>query len=100
MDRELEQQLIARYMGWKEFNAFCATNPGDGDDCWQYEDMKFDTSWEWLMEVAEKIMDLPKTTEIVDKRTDLINQLITVHQEGIYKAVVEFIRWDTQQVKK
>ena len=48
-------KLFAGFMDWEIFNEFSAFTPGLGStDCWQYEDMKFDT-WDWLMPVIEKI---------------------------------------------
>lgn len=51
------------------------------------------TSWDHLMVVVEKIMELPHTTDNVNARLDLVNQLLTVHKKGVFSAVLEFIKW-------
>ncbi len=67
---------------------------------------KFDTDWNWLMEVVQRITDLNNVVEIHDNHVRVVsnernNALIDVVEgsmlEATYKAVVEFIKLYNQK---
>jgi len=64
-------------------------NEDDGD--W-FSHLKFDTSWDWLMPVVEKITPL---AEKMGQQGwfDVKYLLVFTNREATHKAVVEFIRW-------
>lgn len=78
---------------------------------WDSNDILYDTSWDWLMPVVEKINNTmhPTLNERIDviiyRRTCHINdmQQIIIETTGkdmlecTYKAVVQFIKWHKQQ---
>lgn len=69
--------------------------------------LKYDSSWDWLMPVVEKIEDLGFIVEIESKycgirqcdsfsgNETIIVKLIegSTKKKAIYKAVIEFIKW-------
>lgn len=63
-------------------------------------ELKFDTSWDWLMSVVEKISSLSKpnfTDEINRKRIEIFKKVdIFSTIEWVYKSVIEFIKWYNQ----
>jgi hypothetical protein len=88
----------------------CTTQKTEGlDDCYilksmayHIEDLKFNTDWNWLMEVVEKIESLDfilpsqeygqyKAMKIEDALT--IKYKDTTKIEAVYNACVEFIKW-------
>jgi hypothetical protein len=112
-EQELKNQVVAKFMGWKEFNAFSATNPGDGDDCWQYEDMRFHESWDWLMDAVEKIntivVDNQATRVTMRSNATLIERVgeegweagMIVTSKGMklntFEAIVQFIKHENKR---
>ena len=78
---------------------------------------KYDSDWNWLMEVVEKIESLPdeenngafffeiyQDSVIIFSNGDYINELIEVMGQGsrinnTYQAVIEFIQWYNQETK-
>ena len=79
-------KLIAEFMG----------SNLNGLESWQYEDeLKYHTSWDWLMPVAEKCLTTGEGKIIYhgSRQYYVINDaLITCNIEEVYKAVVEFIK--------
>lgn len=117
MDTTENNRIVAEFMGWKE-----RTDPTER---WlgQWKDKKFqlhkilffDTDWNWLMEVVEKINvidDYRYTVQINSMDTyihDLKNGGFIFQSDmkwqpnelinSVYEAVVEFIKWYNQQNK-
>jgi len=64
-------------------------------------DLKYNSSWDWLMPVVEKIEDAATDTyvEISESSTEIwgypfrINIYKESKIESVYDAVVEFIKW-------
>ncbi len=88
-----ENKLIAEFMGLeceeerfpKEGNLYWIG--GDWVNTWN---MKYHTSWDWLMPVAEKCLT---TDEPSDGQHYFINDaLLTCNIEVVYDRVVEFIK--------
>ena len=99
-------KLIAEFMGFKP----CLTSDPNGNKIyvgtetpfgWQYpdcypehdylisvEDLKFNTSWDWLMPVVQKIGDEYYNTPF----NKLNNEVNIWTLEDTYNAVVEFIK--------
>ena len=116
--KKTDNELIAEFMGWKQ---------SDGNDgvfhkgVWydqnfdHYDALKFDTSWDWLMPVVEKIdklyrEDFPPGEEFVRRilqkedpidrhYIDVIALPLSTSIKEAHKAVVEFIKWHNAQVK-
>lgn len=66
--------------------------------------LKFDTSWDWLMPVVEKIEDLMYLVEIKSENVIITHNYKAVviidgvrkgfnKKQATFKAVVEFIKW-------
>ena len=90
-------KLIAEFMGWKPNEHHWCLN---GD-----KDLQYDTSWDWLMPVVEKIESLKYRVEIshngclIESHKDLdtarinsgIGEIEPTKLKATYKAVVGFI---------
>ena len=61
------------------------------------EILHFDTDWNWLMEVVEKIKQVGK--EELKFSIDFELAILTTNKETIYNACVEFIKWYNEQNK-
>lgn len=76
-----------------------------------FQSWKYDTSWDWLMPVVEKIEELCIQMEAMypeDKHLDdptgwrawnYRRISLSVNIESVYKQVVEFIKWYNKQSK-
>ncbi len=89
-------ELIAQFMGLeKENGLYLFTTPMDD---YKTDTLYFDTSWDWLMPVVEKIQKLYE--ECMDYNNQMpedyyykvLDKGISTPREIIYKAVVEFIK--------
>lgn len=117
MNRAESNRLIAEFMGGKiddTFIYFDKTNNKFEDDTLHVSDLLFDSDWNWLMEVVEKIEsivleevnDTSFNVTIGATRYCVIQDnnggMLKVIGEGktkiesTYKAVVEFIKWYNQ----
>tara|TARA_Y100001938_G_C8075324_1_gene425677 strand:+ start:992 stop:1303 length:312 start_codon:yes stop_codon:yes gene_type:complete len=88
-------KLIAEFMGWTPCDPNDSTmyaNPKTGalysSDC----DMRFHTSWDWLMPVANEIIKSRDEQNADWDLTNLKYALCTTNIELVYDAVVEFIK--------
>lgn len=97
-------KLIAEFMGVAKRDI---TNDGGGIYVYEspisgeYEmedDLQYDSSWDWLMPVVEKAIDVYGNMEYkfgrtypIKKVTDALRSLEGI--EVVYSAVVEFIKW-------
>ena len=80
-------------------------------DCFFGDTMQYDTSWDWLMPVVEKIEGMNYSVEIYsmglgNNRTTFYScgAIVNTHSrleeskiKSVYKAVVEFIKWYNKQ---
>ena len=55
---------------------------------YKLDELKFYTSWDWLMPVVEKCF---RTGDNTDKWDDIYNAVSTIDIKEVYKAVVKFI---------
>jgi hypothetical protein len=91
-------KLIAEFMGYK--------NPSNASDIWYH----YDTSWDWLMPVVEKIEALGYTFEknyqpidrdwqcLIVKGNDILHQEFNRKSlNAAHYVVVEFIKWYNEQ---
>lgn len=96
-----DNELIAEFMGLtpteKEY-----LNLGT------WYDMKFDTSWDWLMPVIKKISglfegggdDYEELPDISHRVMCVTRHEIDTSIETIYREVIEFIKWQNQNKGK
>lgn len=104
-------KIIAEFMGWTPCDSNDNTmyaNPQDHSDVWSTDEMRYHTSWDWLMPVVEKINlldDYRYTTYIASMDTRIednitggvivdVNCKHSVDEllQSVYQAVVEFIK--------
>ena len=113
-------KLIAEFMGWKNNNGnyylpdeidfikliettiesnWCEILE-EQDTC-RLEEMKFHSSWDWLMPVVEKCLTTHEVQEGKDwdyHYSQLHDDLWSINIETTYKAVVEFIKWYNENI--
>jgi hypothetical protein len=70
------------------------------------KDLKYNSSWDWIMPVLEKIESLNYRASITEFCTNIGNEKLKISQwqgitkkENTYKAVIEFINWYNSQPK-
>jgi frataxin-like iron-binding protein CyaY len=94
-------KLIAEFMGYKFYKHLPIKRDG-----WQLEsnkdtalylaysdsDLKYHTSWDWLMPVVEKCYQCDYE-EGGDMHMRMNDAIMTINIEEVYQAVVEFIKW-------
>jgi hypothetical protein len=87
-------KLIAEFMGLSIKEGVCYYT--DADDMFpmgiEVEEpyLPYDTSWDWLMPVVEKVFVLSEDEEAW--RMDIESGLTTLNRDETYRAVVEFIK--------
>jgi hypothetical protein len=52
-------------------------------------ELKFHTSWDWLMPVIDKCYELTEDDEMME----IVTHLQVIDMNNTHKAVVEFIKW-------
>ena len=96
-------KLIAEFMGakgypkynpneWDVYITGCLDVDSDNENAQHFftlDQMKYHTSWDWLMPVVEKCM---QTGDNTDEWDALYDALSTVNRTNIHEAVVEFIK--------
>ena len=92
--------LIGNFMGWDEFNTGSYHTPYDnatycnGEEssiCDKYA-LKFNSSWDWLMPVVEKIANL-------HLKENVTTLPISSNIKTVWDACLEFIKWYNEQNK-
>ena len=126
MDNIIENnKLIAEFMGFIADKSFeVKLVDGINTSYYYYKDdvmclpetMRYNSSWNWLMEVVEKIESLPtmkdngnfffeihqdSVTVFNSTRMDIIIEVIGQGSRinNTYQAVIEFIQWYNQETK-
>jgi hypothetical protein len=87
-------------------------NNGGAQGCWfSYSEMKFNSSWDWIMPVVEKIESMDFVLNIRKGHVSILNNsgktpfytggdIVEVSKfAAIYKTVIEFIKWYNSQNK-
>lgn len=87
-----ENELIAEFMGLD----IDGNRVTDGQQETTLDKLKYDTSWDWLMPVVEKIANLH--SKFPFEVSEFCNDYgIAAKKEVVYRAVVDFIRWYNSQ---
>jgi len=123
MDNLIEdKKVIATFMGWKNSlesatDEYCRWYNPNGDFGVMYlpEDLNYDTSWDWLMPVIDKIEELnfrvtlqPYQCQIFDNSKPYPENFIIdadFHDDKLinaFEGVVTFIKWynETKKIKR
>lgn len=105
-------KIIAEFMGKKELiteEQFLAMeHKAHNPTIVEY--LKYDTDWNWLMEVVEKIesfdytIDITSSTVYINHSDDEFKQIwgfsaTYCKKEAVYNACLEFIKWYNKQIK-
>jgi hypothetical protein len=109
MNTAENNKLIAEFMGYKLFggNKYCIdahpqkrfVHKGLLNESVDFtpEQMQFHTSWEWLMPVVRKIVELSCNDNddafLSNEYTNILEIIPLAIREDSYKVVVEFIKW-------
>jgi cytidylate kinase len=104
-------KLIAEFLGWEiENEMYINTNKVFVQ--YTYQSLKFNSDWNWIMQVRKKIEDLgfdvnifKNGIEIVNysNKTEIVNNVSQIsYNESIdfvYSGFVEFVEWFNKQAK-
>lgn len=107
-----DNELIAEFMKWRRHEngkAFWVPNtyPMDGNTGHTTDhpdNFQFNSRWDWLMPVVEKIKQLYNDSEDLDFRQNVLEQRIfntsiLMPIAVVYNATVEFIKWYNSKTK-
>lgn len=103
MNQIESNKLIAEFMGFEQYEIKGKSNGYKvvlkqgfvpAETC--AASLQFHTSWDWLMPVVEKINSDIHYNESKEYR-HLMSLKITTNIKVLYKAIVEFIKWYSQQ---
>ena len=86
-----DNKLIAEFMDWKQCDPNDNTiyaNPTNGALHSSDSDMRFHTSWDWLMPVLSKCF---KTGDDTQEWDNIMDTLFTCDIDIVYAQIVEFI---------
>lgn len=96
-----DNRLIAEFMEYELEGEVWVATMSKEDDTYLGRHLLFQTSWDWLMPVVEKIFSLgydytirPRHMVIKERMGEIVSECIGIDQsqeEVIYQAVVEFI---------
>jgi len=92
---EKTNKLIAEFMGMTNHHndkSMMITKTSQGNEVVPIDSLQYDTSWDWLMPVANEIIKSRDEQNTDWDLTDLKYALQTTNIELVYKAVVEFIK--------
>lgn len=67
------------------------------NEFYTYEELKFDTDWNWLMEVAQQITITKEFHEEYPNNNLFWEAYNQIDKEEIHNSCVEFIKWYNQQ---
>lgn len=117
MNKAENTKLIAEFMGIDKTQTdelgteFINPPFGSRQKYYSWDDIAYNSSWEWLMPVVEKIEELGYSFEI--NRTDYAIRLyadkmafvfsygeLHTKKEAVYKGTIEFINWYNNENKK
>jgi hypothetical protein len=92
-------RLIAEFMGWAETeeNIFTVPHPFPlfSEEDYTYkmrsDQLEFNTSWDWLMPVVQKI--LKEDAGMNTYQLYVCDSLGTADIGAVYNAVIQFIQW-------
>jgi hypothetical protein len=92
--------LLANFLKWRiheDYNyitPFYQSYDSIGNGCYEtpifrFEDLKFHKSWDWLMLVISKILEICAENDDLDSYSEIVDQIPQI--DHTYKAVVQFI---------
>ncbi len=88
-----ENKLIADFMGMtahhQDKGCMIFMTPQGHNDIVYVNDLKYHTSWDWLMTVVEKIFSIAVKDENIEVFYEVVNNIPDRHET--YKSVVKFI---------
>ena len=91
-----ENKLIAEFMGFQKTTIGWYDNEETmnfNSDSNTFDELKFHSSWDWLMPVVEKCFDRLMEDDNSDDLSFCLNDaLLTTNIDEVYKAVVNFIK--------
>lgn len=91
---EENNRMIAEFMGYKMINDLQISTPNNGGAF--LSELKYHTSWDWLMSVIDRIKDL----EVNTRDKDIVLKLTLHHSlDDVYYCVCKFIEWYNEQEK-
>ncbi|BAQ92989.1 hypothetical protein [uncultured Mediterranean phage uvMED] len=88
-------KLIAEFMGMNihhNDNSMMVRETPQGNEVVPIDVLQYDTSWDWLMPVANEIIKSRDEQNADWDLTDLKYALCTTNIEWVYNAVVKFIK--------
>jgi hypothetical protein len=100
-----DNKLIAEFMGaekshFGDYLIYPINTDKNAFGKTDYSDVKYHSSWDWLMPVLEKIRDMKnESAEYMTQNSKVASALATVRIWFVYKAVIEFIKWHKTQIK-
>jgi len=91
-------KLIAEFMG---YDIITEAEKDKFPTVLTTKDVKYHSSWDWLMPVVEKIDNLFGENDIVDDMINKVhNAVLQFNRDITYNAVVEFIKdYNTGEIK-
>lgn len=97
-----ENEIIAEFMGFSkcvtEHDTFWKENGEEYTiNSWDFHNLPFDTSWDWLMPVVEKIEITIRDTKWIKGAWSITDLPITTKKEEVYKYAMDFIKWFNSQ---
>lgn len=92
-----KNKLIAEFMGLSKIvdNNGIVFKDSNTDE---FKEIKYHTSWEWLMPVVNKCSKLADGMKDADWKPELW-MFVTDDIESVYDIVINFIKWYNQQQK-
>jgi hypothetical protein len=95
-------KLIADFMDFvesPETNKYWTNKSSEGFGIGELVDLQFDTDWNWLMQVVEKIFkDFYNLNPCpIGLKMKIEGHIVKANKYEVYNACVEFIKWYNQQ---
>lgn len=93
---EEKNRMIAEFMG-VEFNKIgerfmASPTPNDIGSCWE-EQLKYDSSWEWLMPVVGKCLEVCHEEMLNEWENSFADVFLSTSFDLMFKEVTQFIEW-------
>ena len=91
MENNKNNKIIAEFMGFK-YNKLKVKKWEDTNG-WQYSELEYDSSWDWLMPVLNKISKIATVEDSERKGLEQRLNPYIYNMNDIYEGVIEFIKW-------
>ena len=94
-------KIIAEFMGYKKNTPSkdFFQHPTEKNRYDRIEFLSYDSDWNWLMEVVEKIYNTKAPYELHKNIEDAFIYKVENRIESVYNACVEFIKWYNEENK-